>query len=93
MEGLWKRPPAHCHWLSPVERAFNMTWSYVRRNKRHNPKNGVSPVHQVHAAMEHYSVGGPGGMKMKNLFNIYRRNHRAYRQRALDAIREGIDFV
>lgn len=70
-----------------------MTWSYVRRNKRRNTANGVSPVDQVHAAMEYYSVCGPGGKKMKNLFNTYRRNHRAYRQKALAAIRDGIEFV
>lgn len=87
MGGLWKRVSKYSHWLSPIERSFNMAWSYVRKHRRVSSLNHVSAADQIQAALTYYSVAGPGGKKMKNLFKVYERNHEIYQDEMKDRLR------
>jgi len=88
--GMYKRVPAWCHWLSPVERLFSMVWRRVRKLQRTCSAQGITLDEQINNAFFHYAVGQPGSVKCKNLFNVYKRNNAQYRFDQLEAIRNGV---
>lgn len=90
--GNHKRVPAYCHWLSPVERFFSLVWARVRRHKRRLDGDGIPGLTQVDMAFEYFMVGQPGACKCKNLFNLYKRNHKQYKYDKRQALLKGIPF-
>ena len=88
--GNHKRVPAYCHWLSPVEHFFSMVWARVRRHKRRLDTSNVPALTQVDMAFEYFMVGQPGAHKCKNLFNLYKRNHKQYKFDKREPLLKGI---
>jgi transposase len=68
--------PRYCPRLSPIENAFSLVWSEVRRNEMQAAADSIGTVHR---AFLKYSVSGTQGHVVNELFNVYFRNQQRFK--------------
>ena len=73
--GRYKKVPAYCHFLSPIEKGFSNVWRLVRQLWAIDPRDAIGTLNQ---AFTYYSYRGAGGSSARGHFNVYDRNNNSF---------------